>query len=238
MLRRSASTISTLLQLPNIVLTRSGRSALLLALQQLGTQPGDRVLVPAYHCPTMIAPVERLAAVPLFYPITLGGGPDMDFLNALDGRAVRAILVAHLFGLPISLTEVRAFCSERGIGLIEDCAHCFFGAADGISVGAVGDFAIDSLPKFPPVIEGGLLGSASRQINIQPLQSSTLKQEFRAAWDILDMSSRVRGLGLLGVVIRKIVQLRKLIGRSPSEAILSTLPDNPEALRQASLADP
>ena len=74
----------------------------------------------------MIAPVERLAAIPLFYPITLGGGPDMDFLNALDGRPVRAILVAHLFGLPISLTEVRAFCSERGIGLIEDCAHCFF----------------------------------------------------------------------------------------------------------------
>ena len=126
MLCRSASTISTLLQLPNIVLTRSGRSALLLALQQLGTQPGDRVLVPTYHCPTMIAPVERLAAIPLFYPITLGGGPDMDFLNALDGRPVRAILVAHLFGLPISLTEVRAFCSERGIGLIEDCAHCFF----------------------------------------------------------------------------------------------------------------
>jgi dTDP-4-amino-4,6-dideoxygalactose transaminase len=121
MLRRLATTISTPLQLANIVLTRSGRSEFLLALHQPGTQPDDRVLLLTYH-----SRAERLAAVLVFYPITPRGGPDMDFPNALDGRPVRAILVAHLFGLPISLTEVRAFCSERGIGLIEDCAHCFF----------------------------------------------------------------------------------------------------------------
>ena len=74
----------------------------------------------------------------------------MAFLNALDGRPVRAILVAHLFGLSISLAEVRAICSKGGIGLIEDCAHCFFGAADGTSVDARGGFAIDSLPKAFP----------------------------------------------------------------------------------------
>jgi len=50
--------------------TTSGRAAIEVALRVLGVGPGDKVLVPTYHCPTMIAPVVRSGAEPAFYPIT------------------------------------------------------------------------------------------------------------------------------------------------------------------------
>src|SRR6188472_4335877 len=57
----------------DIVFTRSGQAAIGLALRDLAVGPGDRVLVPTYHCPTMIAPVAALGAQPLFFPLDAAG---------------------------------------------------------------------------------------------------------------------------------------------------------------------
>src|SRR6478735_5325256 len=105
----------------NIVYTTSGRAAIALALRVVGCKAGDRVLVPTYHCPTMIAPVVRLGAVPEFYPLTASGAPSMSFL-ARHARDARAMLVAHYFGFPQPLAQLRAFCDANGIAMIEDCA--------------------------------------------------------------------------------------------------------------------
>jgi aspartate/methionine/tyrosine aminotransferase len=52
----------------NVLFTTSGRAAIALALRALGVAPGDRVLVPTYHCPTMIAPVVSTGADPRSIP--------------------------------------------------------------------------------------------------------------------------------------------------------------------------
>src|SRR5262249_28305259 len=113
------------------LLTTSGRAAIMLGLRALGVGAGDRVLVPTYHCPTMIEPVVRLGAVPLFYPIGRDGHAILDFLCSLQTEHAKAMLAAHFFGLPQDLAKLRAWCDENEIGLIEDCAHAYFG--EGIS---------------------------------------------------------------------------------------------------------
>src|SRR3990172_1308016 len=128
-----------------LVYTTSGRAAIALALRFLGVGRGDRVLVPSYNCPTMVAPVLRLGAKPVFFPLTAQGGPALDRLEHVGLDGVRAILVAHYFGLPQPFAAVRAFCDAHGIALIEDCAHMFFGTVDGSPVGSWGDLAIASL---------------------------------------------------------------------------------------------
>ena len=45
--------------------------AIALALKQMGIGPGDTVLVPSYHCASMIEPVIWAGATPLFYRIRL-----------------------------------------------------------------------------------------------------------------------------------------------------------------------
>ena len=45
---------------PRAAYVTSGRAAILLALQALRMPRGSRVLVPTYHCPTMVAPTSAL----------------------------------------------------------------------------------------------------------------------------------------------------------------------------------
>src|SRR6185436_4638265 len=77
--------------------TVSGRAAILLGLRALGVAPGDKVLVPTYHCPTMITPAVEAGAQPMFYPITAAGAPDLRWVEQADITGVRAMLVPHYF---------------------------------------------------------------------------------------------------------------------------------------------
>lgn len=213
-LRHRAADLPSLLDLPHTLLTRTGRSSILLALRLLGTGHGDRVLVPTYHCPTMIAPVEAAGALPLFFPINSQGLPNVEYLERLDTDRVKAMLVAHYFGIPRSLADVAIFCRSRGIALIEDCAHCFFGSCNGVAVGSTGDFSIGSLKKFFPLASGGLLGSATRDLSSNTLAASSIRDEIKAAWDVVDLSARAGKLGLLGPLARAVSGARQRSGRS------------------------
>ena len=169
--------------------TISGRAAISLALQVLGGRSGNKVLVPTYHCTTMIVPVVHAEMLPMFYPTTARGSPDLDWLRRADLSGVRAMLAAHYFGLPQPMAAIRAFCDERGISLIEDCAHAFFGVSDARPVGSWGDVAIASLTKFFPVPEGGLITSSTRTLDSLFLTPRGLRDEVKAAADAVEVGA-------------------------------------------------
>src|SRR5437899_96758 len=106
-LRRSAQSFGCIADNTNVVLTRSGRSAISMALTLAGFGPGARFLVPNYYCPTMIAPAAALGMTPVFYPITANGQPDLQWLLEYRPEGPAAMLAVHFFGLPIPLDAVR-----------------------------------------------------------------------------------------------------------------------------------
>jgi dTDP-4-amino-4,6-dideoxygalactose transaminase len=121
--------------LPHCLFTTSGRAAIGLALAELGIGAGDKVLVPSYHCPTMVSPIVAAAAGPEFFPIGEDGLPLLAAIERFDMKRIKAMLAVHYFGIPHSLGQVRQFCDRHGIALIEDCAHSFFGIAEGRPIG-------------------------------------------------------------------------------------------------------
>lgn len=177
--------------LPHRVYTTSGRAALLAALRQLLLPAGSIVLLPTYHCPTMVAPVVEAGLTPRFYAIDDTGAP---LLEEQGPGGARAIIVAHYFGLTRSLAPVAAWCDLHGVALIEDCAHAYFGLAGERPVGHWGQYATASLSKFFPVPEAGLLASASHRLRPLGLQRPPLRRQFKAAWDVVDWSRRHRRL--------------------------------------------
>lgn len=197
--------IPCILDAREVAFTSSGCAAIALALRNLGVGPGDRVLVPTYHCPTMIAPVATLGALPLFFPIDSMGRPVIDAIEGMDLSRVRAMIAAHYFGFPQPMAPVRHLCDAHGIGLIEDCAHAMFGRSAEGSVGTSGDYAIASLTKFFPVADGGCLISSSRHIDAQSLRPRTVAEEVRSAANTLEigaMHRRMPGIdGVLGATI-------------------------------------
>jgi len=211
----------------------------MLALQLCGVTRGDRVLVPTYHCPTMIAPLEYLGATPAFYPLKDTGRPDLEFLSQMDCSGVRAMLAAHLFGIPQPLSSVAEFCHSRDILLIEDCAHCFYGSAGEESVGSTGDFAIGSLPKFFPVLEGGLLAWHDATTTVRVPTGLSFISELRAIWDILDRESSFGRFRALALPINLLKSVRYRVGRGALHVSIADSGDcSPELVRSTSLRDP
>ena len=198
---RSSST-PCLLSQPNVQLTTSGRASILLALEILEIGAGDKVLVPTYHCPTMVAPVVARGAQPIFYPLDELGAPRLGWLAQQGTGQFRAILVAHFFGLPQHLAGIRQWCDRHGVHLIEDCAHALFGSSDGRPIGTWGDMAIASLTKFLPVPEGGcLVRNVGAQIT-PALQAPSFLRQIKSAFDIFHTSANHRRLKGFGGLIR------------------------------------
>jgi perosamine synthetase len=190
----------------HVVVTTSGRAAIYQALLQLALPERSTVLVPTYHCPTVVAPVVCAGLRPEFFGLLPNGLPDLASIDSSTSGRARAMIVAHYFGLPRSLQATRKWCDDRDIFLIEDCAHCFFGQAGERPVGHWGDFATASLSKFFPLPEGGLLVSAHRPISALSLSSPGPTAQLKGCVDILEFATRhrrLRGLnGLLGAVFR------------------------------------
>jgi perosamine synthetase len=161
------------------------RVAIALALRQMGVGPGDRVLVPSYHCASMIEPVVWLGATPVFYRIHADTQVNLEDVAAKLAGA-KVLLATNYFGFPQNLTALRAFCDQHGLMLLEDCAHCFLGEHNGQPVGSFGDYAIASTMKFFPIYEGGCLVSARHSLAPVRLEAGGFKFEAKMAVNALE----------------------------------------------------
>lgn len=125
--------------------TSSGKAALCLALQELraiGTikTKNDPVLVPRW-LGYWVYSIMHSYAFPVLEP-----SPE-----------VRVVMVYHQYGFAQDMDAITAFCRERDVVLIEDCAHALGSTYKGRRLGTFGDFTIFSFSKyFPCLMAGGL----------------------------------------------------------------------------------
>ncbi|MBQ5947397.1 DegT/DnrJ/EryC1/StrS family aminotransferase [Massilia sp. ST3] len=163
----------------------SGRVAIALALREMAAGPGDTVLVPAWHSPSMIPPVLWRGATPVFYRLGPDGAADLDDIAAKAAGA-KVLMVTHYFGFHQDLPALRALCDRLGLGLLEDCAHAFIGEHAGRPLGAWGDYAIASSMKFFPIYEGGVLVSRRHDLRSVRLRSAGPAFEAKIALNSLE----------------------------------------------------
>lgn len=164
----------------------SGRVAILHALECIGVTDRDTVLVPAYHCMSMIEPVLWLGARVKFYRVDKNLCPLIDFQQDSDLQDVKAVIIPHFFGFMQDITKLCDYFNKLDVKVIEDCAHAFFGERDGKNAGESGDFSITSTVKFFPGTEGGVLYSAKHVIPDLNITKRPLYQQLKAAKNILE----------------------------------------------------
>lgn len=160
----------------------AGRVAIALALQAMGVKEGKKVLVPAFHCASMVDPVFWARATPVFYRIRDDFSVDLDDLARKLDPETRVLMATHYFGFPQNIVSLRQFCDDHGLGLLEDCAHAFFGTFAGRPLGSYGDYAIASLTKFFPVPDGGCLVSAKNRVDGVHLRGQGARDNLRGLW--------------------------------------------------------
>lgn len=110
-------------------LVNSGSSANLLAFMAL-TSPrlgerricrGNEVITVAAGFPTTVAPIIQYGAVPVFVDVELTTcNIDCRFLEPALSDRTKAVMLAHTLGNPFDLKQVKDFCDQHGLWLIED----------------------------------------------------------------------------------------------------------------------
>ena len=215
---RPSARIPSVLDAGDVVQLTTGRVAIALAVQILGLRHGQKVLVPSYHCASMIMPLSWVGAEPAFYRIREDLSVDLDDIAAKIDDRTRALMVTHYFGFPQDMPRIRRFCDDHGLKLIEDCAHSFFGRIHGRPVGAYGDFAIGSQRKFFPMFDGGCLVSRDGALKMIRTREQARGANLKA---ILTLCQDAIGFGRLPVlrpVVDGLKTLRNCVRRSKAEA--------------------
>jgi hypothetical protein len=169
---RGAGTHPSLMDLEHLRVVSRGAAALALILEAEGVGAKDEVLMPAYHCPIMVAAVKAVGADAGFFRIqeNLEVSPG-DVIEAATMRT-KVVLLPHLFKVrqPDGLFDYLRGNSNWLV--IEDCAHSFFGSLGTRAIGSSGDYAIGSIAKFFPVGWGGIIASQRRGVDV-PLKKPT-----------------------------------------------------------------
>ena len=142
-------------------LTTSGSSANLLAFMALTSHTlgdrsimrGDEVITVAAGFPTTVSPVVQYGAVPVFVDVSLPTyNIDVEQMKKALSDKTKAVMIAHTLGNPFDLTEVKAFCDENNLWLIEDNCDALGSTyeynGETKLTGSIGDIATSSF--YPP----------------------------------------------------------------------------------------
>lgn len=138
----------------------NGSGALDIAVQALKIGHGDEVIIPTF---TIISPalsIVRTGAKPVLVdsdPFTLN--MDVTKIEEKITKNTKAILVVHIYGLPVDLDPVLELCKKYNLYLIEDAAEMHGQTYKGKLCGSFGDISTFSFypNKHITTGEGGMI---------------------------------------------------------------------------------
>ncbi len=138
-------------------LVDSGTSALRLALQHaVAGRATRRVALPAYGCYDLATACDGAKVEVVWYdidPATLG--PDWVSYEAALGADPAAVVLVHLYGVPVDLDRATVLAQSRGVRVIEDAAQGAGGSWQGRALGSFGDYAVLSFGRGKGITGGG-----------------------------------------------------------------------------------
>lgn len=145
----------------------SGTSAVELALRGVGVNPGDEVILAAYDFKSNFQNVLHLGAVPVLIdldPVTWQMNVSR-IEPALTDRT-RAIVVSHLHGGVVDVSQVRRIVKSRQIAIVEDACQNPGAIVFGRRAGASGDVGVVSFggSKLWTAGRGGAVLSSRAEI--------------------------------------------------------------------------
>lgn len=164
----------------------SGTSALHLAVKLAGVKPGDKVFCSDVTFAATVNPIVYEHGIPVFIDT------EYETWN-MDPKAlekafeiypeVKVVVVAHLYGTPGKIDEIKAICDKHNAIIIEDAAESFGATYKGKQTGTFGDFNCISFNgnKIITGSSGGMLLTDSLYAVNKARKWSTQSRE-DAAW--------------------------------------------------------
>lgn len=164
----------------------SGTSALHLAIKLAGVKPGDKVFCSDVTFAATVNPIVYEHGVPVFIDTeyeTWNMDPEALKKAFEIYPEVKVVVVAHLYGTPGKINEIKAICDKHNAIIIEDAAESFGATYKGKQTGTFGDFNCISFNgnKIITGSSGGMLLTDSLDAANKARKWSTQSRE-EAPW--------------------------------------------------------
>ena len=121
----------------------AGTAALHMAVKLAGVKPGDRVFCSDMTFDATVNPVVYEGGIPVFIDTEYDTW-NMDPVSLEKAfelyPEVKVVVVAHLYGTPGKVDEIREICKRHGAVIIEDAAESLGASYKGVQTGTFGDY--------------------------------------------------------------------------------------------------
>ena len=164
----------------------SGTSALHLAVKLAGVKPGNKVFCSDVTFAATVNPIVYEHGVPVFIDTeyeTWNMDPEALEKAFEIYPEVKVVVVAHLYGTPGKIDEIKGICDKHNAIIIEDAAESFGATYKGKQTGTFGDFNCISFNgnKIITGSSGGMLLTDSLDAANKARKWSTQSRE-EAPW--------------------------------------------------------
>jgi perosamine synthetase len=138
----------------------NGTAAIDAAVDALAIGPGDEVILPTFTIISCITQIVRCGATPVLVdsnPFTWN--MDVSKIEAKITPRTKAIMVVHIYGLPVDMTPVLDIAKRHNLKIIEDAAEMHGQTFHGKPCGSFGDISTFSFypNKHLTTGEGGMI---------------------------------------------------------------------------------
>jgi len=142
------------------VAVTNGSCALDLAISALDISKGDEVIMPTFTIISCAAAIVRAGAIPVLVdsdPLTWN--MDVSKVEGMITSRTKAIMVVHIYGLPVDMDPILALVKKYDLKLIEDAAEAIGLTYKGKPCGSFGDISTFSFYPNKNITtgEGGMV---------------------------------------------------------------------------------
>ena len=177
----------------------NGTAALEVAVQALGIGEGDEVIMPAFTIISCAMAVTKLGAVPVLVDSDIHTwNMNVDEIEAKITAKTKAIMIVHLYGLPVEADKVLALAEKYNLKVIEDAAEMHGQTYKGKPCGSFGDISTFSFypNKHITTGEGGMVVTDDEKLaeRCRMLRNLCFRKDIRDVHDEISDNYRFTNL--------------------------------------------
>lgn len=150
------------------VAVSSGTAALDIAIKALDLKKGDEIIIPSFTIISCIHQIVRIGARPIFIDSDLNTwNLDITKIEAEITPKTKAILVPHIYGLPVDMQFIISLAKKHNLFVIEDAAEMIGQTCRSEFCGSFGHLSTFSFyaNKHITTGEGGMILTNSEFLN-------------------------------------------------------------------------
>lgn len=201
----------------------NGTAALEVAVQALGISEGDEVIMPTFTIISCAMAVTKVGAVPVLVDSNMDDwNMNVDEIESKITDKTKAIMIVHIYGLPVRIDKVLELAKKYNLKVIEDAAEMHGQTFNGKPCGSFGDISTFSFypNKHITTGEGGMVVTDDEYLAERCclLRNLCFRKDFRYMHDKISDNYRFTNLqAAVGLAqlerLNEFVEIKREMGR-------------------------